>query len=294
MISLVAAVVPDVTPFDLLAPATVDEAIAALCVGDRSGTTVIAGGTDLLLDIDDGRATPRRVVSLRRLPWRTLDWVEGSLTVGSTLPLRSLEDDPEVRRRHPGLWQAVHAVGSVPLRHRATLGGNLGRAAPASDLIPMLLVLDAEVDLVGPGGDRRLPIDRFLRASRRTALEPGELIRSVRIPEPRASAYLWQRVRPANDISQIAVAVAYSPTAQRWNVAVGGIPPRPVLLTEVGRKLGSDVPSDATLRDARAAATREVVLAADRRASEEYRRRLVGTLLERAVRSAIPPRTVHP
>ena len=203
-----------VTPFDVVTPASVDEAIASLRAHGAGRTAVLAGGTDLLLDIDDGRTAPTRVVSLRRLPWRTLDWVDGALTIGSTLPLRSIEDDPEVRRRLPGLWQAVHAVGSVALRHRATIGGNLGRAAPASDIIPMLLALDAQVDLVGPEGDRRLPVDDFVRASRRTALAAGELIRSVRVPESRPSAFLWQRVRSANDISQIAVAVAYSPSAR--------------------------------------------------------------------------------
>lgn len=283
-----------VSPFALVEPATVDEAIAALRVVEGSASAVIAGGTDLLLDIDDGRTEPARVISLRRLPWRTLDWVDAVLTIGSTLPLRSLEDDPDVRRRHPGLWQAVHAVGSVALRHRATLGGNLGRSAPASDLVPMLLALDATVDLVGPDGDRRLPIDGFVRASRRTALAPAELIRSVRIPEPRPSAYLWQRVRPSNDISQIAVAVAYSPTEKRWNVAIGGMPPRPLLLPEVGRRLGAGIPSDVALQEAARAATIEGTLVADRRASEEYRRRLIGTLLERAVRSAVASGEVRP
>ncbi|MGC2205665.1 MAG: FAD binding domain-containing protein, partial [Thermoplasmata archaeon] len=232
------------SPFDLVVPSTVAEAIASLHVGDGAGVAILSGGTDLLLDIDDGRIAPSRVVSLRRLPWRTLDWVEGVLTVGSTLPLRSLEDDPDVRTRLPGLWQAVRAVGSVALRHRATLGGNLGRSAPASDLVPVLLALDAEVELVGPDGSRRLPVDRFVRASRRTALAPGELIRSVRIPEPRPSAYLWQRVRPANDISQVAVAVAFSPGSSRWSVAVGGVPPRPVLLPDVAEILGRGAPSE--------------------------------------------------
>jgi CO/xanthine dehydrogenase FAD-binding subunit len=275
-----------VSPFDLLVPSTVEEAIATLRASDRDRVAVIAGGTDLLLDIDDGRSNPNRIVSLRRLPWRTLDWADGALTVGSTLPLRTLEDDPEVRVRLPGLWQAVHDVGSVALRHRATMGGNLGRSAPASDLVPMLLALDAEVDLVGPGGERRLVVDRFVRASRQTALAPGELIRSVRIPESRPSAYLWQRVRPANDISQVAVAVAYSPTRHRWTVAVGGVPPRPVLLPEVSAALGAGVPSDGVLRSARDRVARDAALVSDRRASEEYRRRLVGALFERAVRSA--------
>ncbi len=259
------------TPFVLHAPASVDEAIAALRPKDGGPVAVIAGGTDLLLDIEDGRTTPTRLISSRRLPWRTLDWVDGALSVGSTLPLRSLEEDPELRHCLPGLWEAVHAVGSVALRHRATLGGNLGRSAPASDLVPMLLALDAEVDLVGPHGHRRVSLDQFVLASRRTALEPGELIRAVRIPESRPSAYLWQRVRPANDISQIAVAVAYSRSARRWSIAAGGMPPRPRLLTDVARLLGDGDPSDALLREVSAKASHEVALTSDQRASEEYR-----------------------
>jgi CO/xanthine dehydrogenase FAD-binding subunit len=276
-----------VAPFELLAPASEDEALRALRSAPEGGVGVLAGGTDLLLDLDEGRTAPARVVSLRRLPWRTLDWVGPSLHIGSTLPLRSLENDADVRRRFPGLWQAVRAVGSVALRHRATLGGNLGRAAPASDLIPVLLALDAEVEVVGPAAARRLSVDRFVRASRRTALEAHELIRSVRLPEARASAYLWQRVRPANDISQLAVAVAYSRDASAWRVAVGGVPPRATLLPEVAAALGSERPGEDEVAAAAARASREVAIVADRRASEEYRRRLVATLLRRAVHHAV-------
>jgi CO/xanthine dehydrogenase FAD-binding subunit len=272
--------------FELLTPASVDEAIASLRATDPVERAVLAGGTDLLNDLEDGRLAASRVISLRRLPWRTLDRTGEALRIGSTLPLRALELDAEVRRSFPALADAVHAVGSVALRHRATLGGNLGRAAPSSDLLPVLLVLDAEVELVGPAGPRTLPVDRFLRASRRTELAPDELIRSVRLAEPRPSAYLWQRVRPAHDISQVAVAVAHSAGARAWRVAVGGVPPRPALLAEAAAALGPGAPSDAALGRARELASRAVAIVADRRASEEYRRHLVGTLFERAVRLA--------
>jgi CO/xanthine dehydrogenase FAD-binding subunit len=275
-------------PFELVAPATPEEAVASLRTGPPGSTAVVAGGTDLLLDIEHGRADPARVVSLRRLPWRTLDWNGPVLTVGSTLPLRSLELDPDVRRRHPGLFEAVHAVGSVALRHRATLGGNLGRAAPASDLVPILLALDAEVELLGPDGTRTIPVDAFVTASRRTAIGPHELIRAVRFPEARPSAYRWQRVRPANDISQIAVAVAFSPTAARWSVAIGGVPPRPVRLPDVAAALGPGAPGDERLRRAAERVGPSVAPVTDRRASVEYRRHLAGTLFARAVRAALP------
>lgn len=272
-------------PFVLVAPSSVEAAIAEMRTGEPGEVAVLAGGTDVLFDLDSAKSAPRRVVSLRHLPWRTADWNGPVLTVGSTLPLRSIERDPELARQHPGLFQAIRAVGSVQLRHRATLGGNLGRAAPASDLIPILLALDAEVDLVGPTGARTMPVDRFIVGPRRTALAAGELIRSVRFPEPRPSAYLWQRVRPANDISQIAVAAAYSPSEHRWALAVGGIPPRALRLPEAEASLRTATPAEEEVRAASERAAGHLTIASDRRASEEYRRHLVATLIERAVRS---------
>ncbi len=272
--------------FDLLVPATSDEAVAALRAGAPGATAVLAGGTDLLSDLEEGRVAARRVLSLRRLPWRTLDWVGPTLTVGSTLPLRSLEMDPEVRARLPGLYEAVRAVGSVALRHRATLGGNLGRSAPASDLLPMLLALDAEVELLGPSGSRVVAVDTFVQGSRRTALGPAELIRAVRFPEARPSAYRWQRVRPFHDISHMAVAVAHSPSTGQWRVAVAGFPPRPLLVPEGAALLGGARPDPLAVARAAEEIARRAPIVADRRATEEYRRRLVHPLLERAVRAA--------
>ncbi len=274
-----------VAAFDLLTPATAEEALSALRSAAPGALAVLAGGTDLLFDLDDGRLASRTVLSLRRLPWRTLAWDGAALTIGSTLPLRTLENDPAVRTRLPGLYAAVRAVGSVALRHRATLGGNLGRSAPASDLIPILLALDAEVELVGPEGARTVLVDRFVQGSRKTALRPDELIRAVRIPEARPSAYLLQRVRPFHDISHMAVAVAYSPRRESWRVALAGFPPRPILVPEAGELLRGPRPSSAEVVRAAETAAQLAPIVADKRASEEYRRALVKPLLERAVRA---------
>lgn len=276
------------TPFSFVQPSTTDEALAALRDGAPGETVVLAGGTDVLLDLEDHRIAPKQIVSLRHLPWKTLTWSEASLRIGSTLPLRTLEEDPDVRRRIPGLWQAVRAVGSVALRHRATIGGNLGRSAPASDLIPMLLALDTNVDLVRASGERTLSVDRFVRSSRSTVLQRGELIRSVVVPEARPSAFLWQRVRPANDISQVGVAVAYSRAQRKWRIAVGGVAPRPVLIPEAERLLSGPTPAAAEVRAAAREAASRVPFTTDRRATEEYRRHLVATLLARAVIAAGP------
>lgn len=275
--------------FDLVAPATEGEALAVLASGPAGSVGVLAGGTDLLLDVEAGRSRPRTLLSLRRLPWRDAVWERGGLRVGATRPLRDLERDEAVGRAFPALRAAIADVGGAALRRQATLGGNLGRAAPASDLLPVLLVLDAEVELVSAAGSRTLPVDRFLRASRRTNLRDGELIRSVLLPEGRPSAYLWQRVRPANDISQVSVAAAYSPSGGVWRIALGGVPPRPVLADDAARELHGAGPTPATIAAAAAKLAAHPALVSDRRATEEYRRDLVAVLLRRAVVQATAP-----
>ena len=278
--------------FSLATPATAAEALRLLAE-HPDGTAVLAGGTDLLFDLEEGLNPPRRVLSLRRLPWRAVRWNGPRLTIGALAPLADVESEPGVRRRLPSLAKAIHAVGSIALRHRATLGGNLGRASPTSDLIPLLLVLDARLTLVHAGGRRELAVDDFVRGSRRTALAPGELIESVTIPAPLPSDYLWQRVRLANDISQVGVAVARGRSVPEWRIALSGVTPRAVRLPTAERLLGQGLPAPLALELAAQEAAQRASFLTDKRATEAYRRRLVYVLVKRAVVSvtgASPPR----
>ncbi|HYK92814.1 MAG TPA: FAD binding domain-containing protein [Thermoplasmata archaeon] len=275
-------------PFSLLIPDTPGEAIQLLAEPGAPPTTVLAGGTDLLFDLSGPRPEHRRVVSLRRLPWRTVGWNGSTLSIGSTAPLSDLEGDPRVRRDLPGLWSAVRAVGGVPLRHRATMGGNLARAAPVSDLIPILLALDARVHLIGVGGPRTLSVSELIRGPRSTALGPAELIESVEVPEPRPSAYLWQRVRPANDISQVGVAAAWSPSLGRWRIAAGGLGPVPTRMVGAESLLDTHRPTSEIVARAAVVAAEQAEVSGDKRATEDYRRRVLEVLIVRAVKSSLP------
>lgn len=269
---------------EFLAPSTAEEAVRAMAGPGRS--VALAGGTDLLPDLEDGRASADRIVSLTRLPWNTFGRSGGRLRIGSTVPMRSLERDPTMSRDLPGLYAALRSVGSVPLRHRATLGGNLARGSPASDLLPILLALDAQVHLVGPSGSRTTPLAPFLRASRSVDLGPGELIEAVELPSSAPSAYVWQRVRPSNDISQVGVAVARPPGSPGWAVALGGVVPKPVRVPRAEEHLRAARPTREECERAAEIAAREAPFASDRRATETYRRGLVKVLLGRALAEA--------
>lgn len=278
--------------FALVAPASPEEAIRLLGASPPEEIAVLAGGTDLLLDLDAGRARPKVVLSLRRLPWSSWRWDGASLTIGSTAPLADVEGDPTLASRLRALYEGIRAVGSPALRHRATLGGNLGRASPASDLIPVLLALDATAQIVGPHGPRQTPIHALVRGARTTSLGTGELIASVTIPEPRPSTYVWQRVRPAHDISQVGVAAAWSPAGRRWRIAVGGTWPVPVV-TDAGDALGHDArPAADRIEAAAAAGARTARFQTDKRASEAYRRRVLTVLIRRAVQRVVAAEVV--
>jgi CO/xanthine dehydrogenase FAD-binding subunit len=273
--------------FALIAPRTVAEAVKLSGRHAPGELAVLAGGTDLLLDLDDARIAPKVVLSLRKLPWSTLRWQGRRLTIGSTLPFRALETNPRVRKNAPGLYEAVRAVGSVALRNRATLGGNLGRASPASDLIPILLALDARASLIGPEGPRESSVADLIQGPRQNTLLRGELIRSITIPSVGPSTFVWQRVRAVNDISQVGVAVAHVGSPATWRVAVGGVWPCPKRIPDAERLLTSHPPTHVEVEFAAQEAARVAPFVTDKRATEAYRRRLVMTLTRLALRRTI-------
>ncbi|MHB8352005.1 MAG: FAD binding domain-containing protein [Thermoplasmata archaeon] len=271
------------TPFRIETPETPAEAHRLLA---RPGAMALGGGTDLLLDLESGRAEASTLVSLRKLPFRSVGWEGDTLRIGATAPLARVEAVPGLSDRIPGLATAVGAVGSPALRQRATLGGNLVRCAPTSDLLPILIALEATVEIGGPAGARSIPVEELGEGSRRTRLAPGELLQSIRVPAA-PSAYLWQRVRPAHDISQVGVAVART-GAGRWAIAVGGVQPMAIRLRRAEESLQGRGPSEAQIEEAADRAAADAPFGTDRRATETYRRQLLRVLVGRAVRQVGP------
>lgn len=276
-------------PFTYERPATAEAACRALAAAPEGAAVALAGGSDLLPDLDAGRLAPSRVISLADLPWRGLERRDGRLVIGSLRPLRAIEQEPGLAEDLPGFFEAVRAVGSPALRTRATLGGNIGRSAATSDLLPALLALAATAEIVGPAGDRSAPIEEILGAPRRPRLAPGELVRAIELPARARSAYVWQRVRPAHDISQVGVAVARPRAGEGWRVALGGAAPVPQRLPAAEAPLTAEEPPAEAIGAAAEAAAANAPFLSDRRASEAYRRRVVRVLTARALRLALAP-----
>jgi carbon-monoxide dehydrogenase medium subunit len=195
--------------FRLHRPETVGAAIE-LARDVSHETCFLAGGTDLIIQIHRGRCAPSHVIALDRLAeLSAIDERADRVEIGALTTMKTIEGDARFAGPLAALPEAARVVGGHQIRNVATIGGNIANASPAADLLPVLLALDAEIELVGPEGARRIPLGRFLRRPGVTALEPGELISCVAFGRPSANtatAFIKAGRRRAMEISIVCVA----------------------------------------------------------------------------------------
>jgi carbon-monoxide dehydrogenase medium subunit len=279
-----------VSRFDYHQPESLADAVdlAARFGGQAS---FLAGGTDLIVQIERGRVAPRHVIGLGRVPGLAGIEVNGRITLGARVTHRAIEQTPALAGSLRCLVEGAEVIGGHQVRNVATLGGNLVNASPAADLVPCLLALDGVVTLVGPGGEREVPIERFLLGPNRTARRPDELVTRVDLPAlpPRAAtAFLKAGRRRAMEISVVCVAARLDldATLERCleaRVVLGAVAPTAVRAHAAERLLeGQPVGGEAFRRAAEAAqeACRPID---DVRASAGFRQHLVGVLVRRAL-----------
>ncbi len=276
--------------FDYHQPESLADAVdlAARFGGEAS---FLAGGTDLIVQIERGRVAPRHVIGLGRVPGLAGIEVNGRITLGARVTHRAIEQTPALAGPLRCLVEGAEVIGGHQVRNVATIGGNLVNASPAADLVPCLLALDGVVTLMGPGGEREVPIERFLLGPNRTARRPDELVTRVDLPAlpPRAAtAFLKAGRRRAMEISVVCVAARLDldATLERCleaRVVLGAVAPTAVRAHAAERLLeGQPVGGEAFRRAAEAAqeACRPID---DVRASAGFRQHLVGVLVRRAL-----------
>ena len=197
------------TSFSYHAPTTLDNAFD-LIEQFGSDARIMAGGTDLLVRIKTGRVTPSAVIDIKHIAGLdsgiSLDGTD--LRIGALTLMADLQDDSLVKRNFIALAESAASVGSVQIRNRATIAGNLCNASPAADTAPALLVYGAKVKLSNKVGSRILPLGEFILGPGKTALAPGELLEAVLIPipsEPQAAAFCRLTRRKGVDLATINV-----------------------------------------------------------------------------------------
>jgi carbon-monoxide dehydrogenase medium subunit len=282
--------------FDYLAPESLEEALAIL--RERgNGCKLLAGGTDLVVQMKEAGLHPSYVVSLRRLrELRGIAFDERQgLRIGAMTTMAEVEQHPGLQRRYAVLVDGARILGSVQTRNMATLGGNVCNAAPSADTAPALLVLGARADIAGPGGRRQVPLEQFFTGPGQTVLGRDEILAGLLIPTPapRTGAY-YERHTPRAEMDIAVVGVAALVTLgpdrdliREARIALGAVAPTPVRAPEAEAFLAGQPPSEEAFQRAAELAVVAARPISDVRASRAFRRHLVQVMTARCLRRAV-------
>jgi carbon-monoxide dehydrogenase medium subunit len=273
-------------------PESIDQAVALLAADSEA--RVLAGGTDLLVQMRTGRGAPSAFVDIKRIPEMSrLDIDSSGLRIGAAVPAATIYANDTIRQLWPGLAEATDLIGSSQIQGRATWSGNLCNGSPAADSVPALIVNGAEVVIVGPGGERTVPVDGFITGPGQTVLQPGELVVSFHVPAPAprtADAYLRLIPRTEMDIAVVGVGVQLSLDAEGTvtaaRLALGAVAPTPLRVDAAADALIGSKLEDAALEAAASAASAAANPIDDKRGTIVYRKKVSGVLTKRAARIA--------
>lgn len=259
------------SPMQIHHPATIAEAASAVA----SGATPLAGGTDLMVEVNFRHTRPEHVVGLRRVDELTA-W-EGN-RIGAGVTWRRLE-----REGPKALAEAARTVGSPQIRNAGTIGGNLATASPAGDGHPFLVAVDAAIELVSPSGSRLVPWKDFFTGVKKTAMSDDELISAVLLPEslPERQAFGKIGVRNAMVIATVCCVVTRDQEGTT-TVGLGSVAPTPIRAGRAEEMISSiATPKPSDLAEFQRLVTEEVRPITDHRSTEEYRRHASGVLARR-------------
>ena len=279
-------------PFDYACPATLSEAVALLASGGGEAKA-LAGGQSLLPMLAFRLAQPSLLVDLRKLSdLREISISADGVRLGAMVRWREILDDARLSCAHPLLKAAVAEVAHYQIRNRGTVGGSLAHADPAAEMPGIAVTCEAEISVTGKSGARVIRASDFFQGPLMTALAADEIIVDVRLPRwpPHRRWGFMEFARRRGDFALAAAAVFYDPDerAKACNAHVGaiGIADRPLRLASVEAVLNGSSVDDETIAQADAAACAAVDPQDDIHASAHYRRALIGTMVERALKAA--------
>jgi carbon-monoxide dehydrogenase medium subunit len=279
-------------PFAYACPTTLPEAIELLASHDGDAKA-IAGGQSLVPMLAFRLAQPTLLVDLRKLAdLRGIRISDAGVTLGAMVRWRDIEDDDRLETAHPLLKAAIAHVAHYQIRNRGTVGGSIAHADPAAEMPGIAITCDAEIAVVGKSGAHVIQAADFFQGALTTALTPDEIIVEIRLPAwPAGRRWGFQEfARRRGDFAMAAAAVFYDQDARgkarNAHVGVIGVGDRPLRLTAVEDVLNGESIDEATIAKADAATSAAVDPQDDIHASAAYRRSLVGTMVERALKNA--------
>jgi carbon-monoxide dehydrogenase medium subunit len=279
--------------FQYFEPATLEEA-SGLLKRYQGKASVLAGGTDLFVEIKESIRSPEYVIDIKRIPGmdRFSFDPEAGLRIGALVTTRDLEVSPVVRQHYPGLLQALRQLGSIQVRNRATLAGNICRASPSADTLPPLIVDGAKLRLHSEGGERTVLREEFFTGPGKTVLGPTELVTEIVVPAPSRHTgkhYIKHGRRKAMELATVGVAVCLTlegKSCREIRIGLGAVAPTPIRARHaeaivVGKNL-----TDSLIEKAAEAAMHESKPISNVRGSADYRKEMVRVLTRRAIEEA--------
>jgi len=272
------------TRFSYIAPDNLEEALDFL-QENHDSTRILAGGTDLLVELYRGEQV-ENLLDIKKIPeLQELDENDG-LYIGAAVPVNALLENETICSVYPLLVEGAETLGSYPIRNRATVVGNICNASPAGDLIPPLLVLGTTVHCRSSEGSREIPLQHFFQGPGSTVLQAGELVAGIKIkPHPiSSSSGYWKKSRiKGPDLAAVSLAYLVDFRQKIFDLALGAVAPTPLLL-----HLGEYLPGLHDDFDRNRGLILETVEErikpiSDLRGRKEFRERIVGAYLERAL-----------
>jgi CO/xanthine dehydrogenase FAD-binding subunit len=288
----------NVPSFTHLRPADLREA-SALLAEHGPGAKVLAGGTDVIVKMKHRRMTPAYLVNIKGIPG--LDYIEyepgAGLRVGALATIEAVKASLPVRKKYPVLHQAAAYMATVAIRNRATLVGNICNGSPSAETAPALIVLGAQVRVVGPCGERTVPVEDFFTGPGATILGPGELAAEIFVPEPpTGSAAVYEKYSLRRmDVALVGVAALVVPgpagptsaTVGEVRIALSAVAPTPIRAREAENILRGQTPTGTLIAEAARAAAAASRPISDIRARAEVRRARVEALTDQVLRQAL-------
>ncbi len=277
-------------PFQYYMPGNIQEVLDLLasCKGEAK---IVAGGTDLINQIKRGEITPKCLISLNAVT--SLQFIRrenGLLRIGAGTNLRAIETSALIKSSFPMLAEAAGQIGSLQIRNRGTIGGNLVNAAPSTDMAAPLLGLNARVTIIGLDRKYEIPLEHLFKGPGVTSLEDDALIQEISVPlgsRPIKALYFKIGPRMGMDIATVGVAVALTQTEtgtiEQVAIALGAVAPTPIRAKKTEQMLRGESFSQEIIEMAAATATGETSPISDQRASANYRKEMVQVLVRRGL-----------
>jgi carbon-monoxide dehydrogenase medium subunit len=284
-------------PFEMYQPMSLREA-SRLLKDKGAGGRFLAGGTDLVIAIKEKGLIPKYVVDLKKIPDLAgiREDPDGSITIGALTTMRDIEIDPLLNKKYPFLCQSAAEVGSIQIRNRATVGGNMANATPSADVAPSLIALNATAKIVGDGGERMVALEEFFRGPGQTIMSPDEILTEILIPKTSpqlVGEYIKFSPRDMMDLAYVGVAVAYVIAADKRcsgvRIVLGAVAPTPIRARNAEALLEGQPLTEELAAKVATVAAQESKPISDVRSSAEYRRAMVEAMTKRALLNAAVP-----